>query len=109
MAKSKGRIATGKKSAVAEPSQRRTPRCLEISERGIVTANDFTAFMSAMMSDVVEGIIPPSIANASVNAGGKMLKCAEMQMKYGAAGRSGRRTLNLVSPVIAAPGSDESR
>lgn len=106
MARSKAGIEK-RQDTPAQPQVARVPRCLEISEQGIVTANDFTAFMSALMSDVIEGVVPPSIANASVNAGGKMLKCAEMQMKYGAAGKSGRRVLNLVSPVIAQPIRDE--
>lgn len=39
--------------------------------------------MSAMMSDVVMGSISPQVANAAINAGGKLLKAAEMQLKYG--------------------------
>lgn len=40
--------------------------------------------MSALMSDVIEGAITPIVANATVNAGGKLLKVVEMQYKYGA-------------------------
>ncbi len=40
--------------------------------------------MSALMSDVLEGAITPMVANATVNAGGKLLKVVEMQYKYGA-------------------------
>lgn len=39
--------------------------------------------MSALMSDVIDGSIAPSIANATVNAGGKLLKVVEMQYRYG--------------------------
>lgn len=39
--------------------------------------------MSALMTDVIEGNITPQVVNASVNAGGKMLKAVEMQLKYG--------------------------
>lgn len=35
------------------------------------------------MSDVIEGAITPIVANATVNAGGKLLKVVEMQYKYG--------------------------
>ncbi len=45
--------------------------------------------MSAMMSDLVEGAISPSVGNAAVNAGGKLLKIVEMRLKYG-------RPLNLL-------------
>jgi hypothetical protein len=35
------------------------------------------------MSDVVVGDISPDICNAGCNAGGKLLKYAELCMKYG--------------------------
>jgi len=38
--------------------------------------------MSALMSDVIEGTISPNVANAAVNAGGKLLKVVEMQYRY---------------------------
>lgn len=74
---------------------RSSPRCREISDRGINTAADFTAFMSALVSDVIDGTISAGIANAAVNAGGKMLKCVELTMKYGTPGATGRRVLHL--------------
>jgi hypothetical protein len=39
--------------------------------------------MSALMSDIIEGKITPQVANATVNASGKLLKVVEMQLKYG--------------------------
>jgi hypothetical protein len=39
--------------------------------------------MSAMMSDIIDGSITPSVGNAACNAGGKLLKVVEMNMKYG--------------------------
>jgi hypothetical protein len=39
--------------------------------------------MSALMSDLIDGSITPIVANATVNAGGKLLKVVEMQYKYG--------------------------
>lgn len=39
--------------------------------------------MSALMSDLITGCITPEISNATVNAGGKLLKIVEMQLKYG--------------------------
>lgn len=39
--------------------------------------------MSALMSDIIEGAITPIVANATVNAGGKLLKVVEMQYRYG--------------------------
>jgi len=39
--------------------------------------------MSGLMSDLIEGNITPQVANATVNAGGKLLKVVELQLKYG--------------------------
>lgn len=39
--------------------------------------------MSALMSDLIDGAITPIVANATVNAGGKLLKVVEMQYRYG--------------------------
>jgi len=38
------------------------------------------------MSDIIEGRVTPSVGNATCNAGGKLLKVVELQMKYGTAG-----------------------
>jgi len=63
----------------------KSPRSLVIGEKGIDTAKDFASLMSAVMSDVLDGRLSPQIANAVVNAGGKLLKVVEMQHKYAAA------------------------
>lgn len=53
--------------------------------------------MSALMTDIIEGSITPQVANATVNAGGKLLKVVEMQLKYGSTTPQGsRRALNLI-------------
>ena len=39
--------------------------------------------MSALMSDLIEGRVTPNVGNATVNAGGKLLKVVELQYKYG--------------------------
>ena len=59
------------------------PRCREIATRGIKTAQEFSSFMSQLMSDLVLGNVTPQVGNAAVNAGGKILKVVEMQYKYG--------------------------
>jgi hypothetical protein len=70
---------------------------LGIAEKGIVTGHDFAGFMSALMSDLVGGSVSPMVGNAACNAGGKLLKVVEMQMKYGTASASqqGRKVLFL--------------
>lgn len=54
-----------------------------IAAAGVTTGEDFANLMSALMSDLIEGSITPNVANATVNAGGKLLKVVEMQYRYG--------------------------
>ena len=52
--------------------------------------------MTAMMSDLIEGHVTPSTANATCNAAGKLLKVIEMELKYGAdPARIGGKILRL--------------
>lgn len=46
----------------------------------------FARFMSALMTDLIEGRVSPGIGNAACNAGGKLLKVVELQHRYGAPG-----------------------
>jgi hypothetical protein len=53
--------------------------------------------MSALMTDILTGEVTPQIGNAVVNAGGKLLKAAEAQERYGTTGTDGQvRGLRLV-------------
>lgn len=47
------------------------------------------------MVDLAESKIAPGTGNAMCNAGGKLLKVVEMQMKYGTSGDGGRKDLVL--------------
>lgn len=66
-----------------------------IAAAGVQTGEDFANLMSALMSDVIEGSISPNVANATVNAGGKLLKVVEMQYRYGTPKESKPLTLTL--------------
>jgi len=88
------RAATAKSgAAVAKTGQ--PPRSLAIATKGVKTGSDFAALMSALMSDLIEGRVTPSIGNATCNAGGKLLKVVEMQYKYGTDGPGQTKTLTL--------------
>jgi hypothetical protein len=51
------------------------------------------------MSDVISGSITPGICNAAVNAGGKLLKAVELQIRYGTTQNgNGSKVLQLCSP-----------
>ena len=81
--------AGGDKAVVAEP------RSAAISAAGVKTGEQFAGLMSALMSDVIEGRLTPSVSNAAVNAGGKLLKVVEMQYKYGSTQEDKRPSLLL--------------
>ena len=61
----------------------RRPQSLKLAQAGIRTAQDFANVMGALMTDLLSDKVPPHVANATCNAGGKMLKAVEMQFKYG--------------------------
>jgi len=71
------------------------PRSLKIAASGVKTGHDFANLMSALMSDLIEGRVTPSIGNATCNAGGKLLKVVEMQYKYGTDGPGQHKVLTL--------------
>lgn len=78
-------------------AQRKQPRSLAASERGVRTGGDFAQLMSALMSDIIAGRVTPAVGNAACNAGGKLLKIVEMQYKFGTqSGNQGDRVLNLI-------------
>lgn len=64
-------------------------------QRGIRNDHDFSSFMGALMADLIEGRVTPSVGNATVNAGGKLLKVVEMRYKYGTVGPGRTKTLML--------------
>lgn len=55
--------------------------------------------MSGLMTDLLEENLSPQVANAVVNAGGKLLKVVEMQYKYGKPSKddASRKELELVT------------
>jgi hypothetical protein len=78
-------------------SHKKPPKSLRIAELGIYDSNSFTCLMSTIMTDLIEGSLSPKIANAVCNAGGKLLKMAEMEIKYGLGkGKDGQKILRLV-------------
>lgn len=71
-------------------------RSIDIAAKGVSTGNQFAKLMSALMSDLIEGKITPSVANAAVNAGGKLLKITEMQLRFGTSNKSRPREIQLI-------------
>ena len=92
-AKSK-KVATSNQKSVASAGP---PRSLKVAQEGIRTGGQFAQMMSCLMSDVIEGAITPQVANATVNAGGKLLKVVELQLKYGKPNPDGsNRRMDLI-------------
>ena len=89
------------KGAVVAAANRavvRNARCIAVARRGIKTSTDFKAYMSGLMSDLIEGKVAPQVGNAACNAGGKLLKVVEMEYKYGQPSRTAPgRQLQLAS------------
>ena len=93
-------MAEGKGSTPQRARHAERPLTLALSEQGINTAQDFSNVMGAIMTDLVAGRLAPNVANAMCNAGGKMLKAVEMQMKYGVSSQDvpGKKVLVLALP-----------
>lgn len=81
----------------SEVAPQASPRTLVFAKNGIRTGEDFANTMSALMSDLIEGHIPPEVGNAVCNAGGKLLKVVEMQFKYASSEKPKRPDLRLAS------------
>jgi hypothetical protein len=73
-------------------------RSLPVAQAGVKTGAEFASLMSALMSDVIEGRLAPDIANATCNAGGKLLKVVEMQYKYGSQAEERKTTPFILAP-----------
>jgi hypothetical protein len=90
------RTSTAEADSSVPAKNEKPPRSLAVAEHGIKTGNDFANMMSALMSDLIEGRVTPSVGNATCNAGGKLLKVVELQYKYGTRGKgTGEKTLVL--------------
>jgi hypothetical protein len=89
--KKEPKVARSNNKPVAKPEA----KCLPIAAKGIETSQQLARYLSALMSDVVEGTVSPIVANAGTNAAGKLLKLVEMQHKYGVPNGKGTKLLAL--------------
>lgn len=79
MAKKEPRTTANDKA----PARKANARSIALAQGDIKTGTQFAALMSALMSDLLLGKVTPGIGNATCNAGGKLLKVVELQLKYG--------------------------
>jgi len=97
-AKKSSRTAKSETVSKESEQERKPPKSLAIAEHGVRTAQQFSALMSALMTDLLNGSITPGIGNATCNAGGKLLKMVELNQKYGQAQvENGLRNMQLVT------------
>lgn len=89
--------SVAKRKTVAAKLAPRPARSITIAEGGVYEGHRFAEYMSALMTDVVRGAVTPDVCNASCNAGGKLLKMVELQLKYGPKGGA---PLNLTGPRL---------
>lgn len=60
------------------------PTCLKYAGNGgIKTSQDFTNFFSCLISDLAKKTVVPNVGNAMCNAGGKIIKMVELEIRYG--------------------------
>jgi hypothetical protein len=71
------------------------PLASKVASKGIHTSSDFANFMGALMADLVSMRIEPNVANAACNAGDRLLRVVDMQMKLGTIGKDGNKILRL--------------
>lgn len=95
MAKKEPSSVAKRKTVAAKPQ--RPARSITIAEGGVYESHRFAEYMLALMTDVVRGAVTPDVCNASCNAGGKLLKMVELQLKYGPKGGA---PLNLTGPRL---------
>ena len=89
-------MAKTSKTSAGPSTEVLEPKSLGIAAKGIDTGVQFARFMSALMTDLIEGRVSPGIGNAACNAGGKLLKVVELQHKYGTPGPGrGSKVLDL--------------
>lgn len=59
-----------------------------IARAGIGNSQNVKHLMSALIPDILEGIVDIASANAVCNATGKLLRMLELELKYGGSGKS---------------------
>jgi len=88
-------------SARRDAGNQKTPgtsKSLQALAGGITTSIHFASVMAAIMDDVLNSRINPNVANAAVNAGGKLLKVKEMELRFGTVlNEEGDKVLKLTS------------
>lgn len=80
-----------------------TRRSVGLATKGIHTSTQFAAFQSALIGDIMNGAVTPTVANAASKSCANLLEVVKMEYKYGVRkqGELGSAVLMLASKVIA--------
>lgn len=86
------------KDKAAKANKALTGRSVTTARNGINNSQEFTNLFSGLIADLAEQLVTASIANAMCNAGGKILKMVELEIRHGqqVPGQS-RRLLSITS------------
>lgn len=80
--KTQDQSITGEVEGVSGVSQKSASRALALT--GLSSVDRVSKFISALISDMMIGHVPPKVGNPVVNATGKILKGLELKHRYGA-------------------------
>lgn len=64
-------------------AEARVPRCVKVFAQGIRNSHDFIRGFSLLLGDLATEALPAGTGNAMANAGGKLLKCVDLEQRYG--------------------------
>jgi len=98
-------MAAGETNGAAGAAVAETPRSVQIASRGIRTATQACEFSSALIGDIMTEQVPVRNANAALSSLRSLIRVADMQHRYGAAGN--KEPINLVPGE--APPADETQ
>ena len=68
---------------ITKGSSTKQPKSVILAKGEIRTTREYGQLMAALVSDVIQENISPTLVNAAVNAGRQMIKVAELNLKYG--------------------------
>ena len=82
------------------------PRSVEISSRGIRTADDAANFTSAIIGDLMAGTVQPRVASGAASQMRNLLRIHEMKQRYGGSPGADAKPLKLAEGGAPPPAAE---
>lgn len=76
-------ISENANSGDGKSNKESQPRSLALAQNEIRTTRDYGQLMAALITDVIQEKISPTVLFAAVAAGRQMVKVAELNLRYG--------------------------